>query len=96
MVGYDDTTNPLSHFKQIKNSWGTKWGAENGYFLVHQSSKRRYGLFGILAEGAIVNAQNVTGEVCDTHEQNFPLPNWPIILMALAGLWGCFCLLFAF
>mmetsp|Transcript_12588 Transcript_12588/g.20280 ORF Transcript_12588/g.20280 Transcript_12588/m.20280 type:complete len:277 (+) Transcript_12588:17-847(+) len=91
MVGYDDTTKP-PHFK-VKNSWGTKWG-EDGYFLVAQSGKGNYGLFGILAQGLIVNAQNVTITI-PAEEQNFSLPNWTIVLIALGSSLFC-CICFSF
>lgn len=68
----------------IWNQWG-----EDGYFRVAQTEKGRFGLFGILAEGVIVNAQNVTAEVPD-EEQNVPLPVWAIVLIVLASI--CCCL----
>jgi hypothetical protein len=68
----------------LLNQWG-----EDGYFRVAQAEKGRFGLFAILAEGAIVNAQNVTIEAPD-EAQNVPLPVWTIVLIGLASI--CFCL----
>lgn len=93
MVGYDDTSDP-PYFK-IKNSWGTGWG-EDGYFRVAQTSDAgQYGLFGILAEGTIVQAQNVTLQVTD-EEQKVPVPVWGWVLIGVlvAALCMCCCLFF--
>ncbi len=58
-----------------------------------QTSIGNYGLFGILAEGVIVNAQNVTMQVED-EDQKVPLPIWAILLIALATLCSCLCIFY--
>mmetsp|Transcript_62753 Transcript_62753/g.152793 ORF Transcript_62753/g.152793 Transcript_62753/m.152793 type:complete len:534 (-) Transcript_62753:156-1757(-) len=83
MVGYDDT-DPTPYFK-LKNSWGDDWG-EGGYFRIAQTEKGRFGLFGMLAEGVVVDAQNVTVQVYD-EEQETPFDQWWVILLiVLAGV----------
>jgi predicted histidine transporter YuiF (NhaC family) len=58
---------------------------EDGYFRVAQYATEPYGLFGVLAEGIIVQAQNVTVQVED-EAQNVPFPVWAIILLIVLGL----------
>jgi hypothetical protein len=87
MVGYDDTAD-IPYFK-IKNSWGTAWG-EDGYIRIAQAAKGDYGLFGMLAEGTIVQAQNVTVQVVD-QEQDVPFPLYAILLIVFVTLSLCLC-----
>jgi hypothetical protein len=66
---------------------------EDGYFRVAQYATGPYGLFGVLAEGIIVQAQNVTVQVND-EAQNVPFPRWAIlvIVVGLLVLFLCFYL----
>jgi hypothetical protein len=66
---------------------------EDGYMRVAQTEKGSYGLFGMLAEGVIVDAYNVTAQVYD-EEQQAPLTWWMILLVVLACLCCC-CVCFA-
>jgi hypothetical protein len=68
---------------------------EDGYFRVAQTEKGRYGLFGMLAEGVVVDATNVTAQVYD-EEQDTPFNWWIILLIVLASLCCCgvFCAMF--
>ncbi|KAG7358329.1 cell surface protein [Nitzschia inconspicua] len=89
MVGYDDSAD-IPYWK-IKNSWGTGWG-EDGYFRVAQTpAAGDFGLFGILAEGTIVQARNVTVQVED-EAQDVPFPVWAIVTIALGSFTFCLCL----
>jgi len=86
MVGYDDTAE-IPYFK-LKNSWGTLWG-EDGYFRIAQTPKGTYGLFGMLGEGVVIDAHNVTVQVYD-EKQVSPLTKWWVIfLIVVAGLCCC-------
>ena len=64
---------------------------EDGYFRVAQSAVGDFGLFGVLAEGTIVQAQNVTIQVAD-EAQDVPLPLWAIIVIAAGSVLLCMCL----
>ena len=88
-----DTSDPPS-FK-LKNSWGTMWG-EDGYFRIAQTEKGRYGLFAVLAHGVIPGlAYNVTGQIADP-KQDVPLKPWAIVLIVVASIAGCMCIVGVF
>lgn len=65
---------------------------EDGYFRVAQTAAAGdYGLFGVLAEGTIVQAQNVTAQVQE-EAQNVPFPWWAILAIVLGSLTLCLCM----
>jgi hypothetical protein len=85
MVGYDDTTNPVS-FK-FKNSWGTGWG-EDGYFRVAQSVEQdtmQYGLFSLLYEGSaavdVTNQTAATGSAAPSNMQAGSAVTWIVAVV---------------
>ena len=45
----------------------------------------------MLAEGTIVQAQNVTAQVVDT-KQDVPFPLWAILLIVILSLCLCLCM----
>jgi cathepsin L len=88
MVGYNDSHNPP--YWKLKNSWSTDWG-EDGYFRIAQTNPSgdfSWGLFGVLAEGCMVNqAFNRTEGSFDIPQETDLLPMWAIIFItALAGV----------
>lgn len=65
---------------------------EDGYFRVAQTAiAGDYGLFGVLAEGTIVQAQNVTAQVQE-EAQTVPFPWWAILAIVLGSLTLCLCM----
>jgi C1A family cysteine protease len=89
MVGYDDTAE--IPYVKIKNSWGDRWG-EGGYFRVAQYNQGEYGLFGIMAYGIIVDAQNVTSQIKEK-DQDIPLTGFHWFLVA-GGAFLLLCVIY--
>ena len=91
MVGYNDLAE-IPYFT-FKNSWGETWG-ERGYFRVAQTPKGEYGLFGILAHGAVagdgvIDAKTIAAAAARGNENSSLSARWILFIVAA---WLAVCL----
>lgn len=90
LVGYNDDHDPP--YWVLRNSWDEDWG-EDGYVRISQVESGRWGLFGMLGFGiGAVEGTNVTAQKVDI-EPDDGLETWAIVLICVAGLAVCCCVL---